>query len=171
MKWKFGTKEVCEAENNKLALYEAQKVSAEQGANLAGPEHLEAYQAQVDAEQDPKIKEYFAARLPRVKAAAECKSDPVCWVAKLKDAAPHVRTKAAYELGRLKDPSTVSALAAALSDKDREARYAAIFAYFSYGDKSAVPAIEKTLTDEKGSADFIRVNEDLKRLLIHLSRS
>ena len=65
---------------------------------------------------------------------------------------------------------TLDALGKLLGDKKPEVRSAAIMAYWSYGDGRVAEAIEQRLADERSSADFIRVNEDLKRLLIHLQR-
>jgi HEAT repeat protein len=170
VKEKYGTKEECAAEDNKPSWEGAQRASADHASNLAGAEHVDAFKKVVDAETDAGMKDYFSKRMPRVDAASECKLDGKCWVGKLKDADWMVREKAAWELGRIKDPSTAPALAEALGDKKPEARSAAIAAYWNYGDAAAVPAIEKRLADESSSADFIRVNEDLKRLLVHLKR-
>lgn len=170
VKQKYGTKEECSLEDNKPSWQGAQKTSADAATLLAGADQLDAYKKVVDAEEDAGVKDYLAKRLPRLEAAAECKADAACWAGKLKSPDGLVRERAAWELGRLKDPSTNAALADALGDKRSESRQAAIFAYWVYGDASAIPAIEKRLSDEASSADFIRVNEDLKRLLVHLKR-
>jgi HEAT repeat protein len=170
VKLQYGSKEECAAEDNKPSLEAAQKAAAEHASNLAGPEHAEAYKKVVEAETNAAIKEHMMKRMPRVDAAVECKGDAACWAGKLKSPDPLLREKAAWELGRIKDKSTIPALTEALGDAKPEARWAAIMAYFNYGDASAIPAIEKRLEDEASSADFIRVNEDLKRLLIHLRR-
>jgi HEAT repeat protein len=164
----LGDKDACAAD--KLSLAGAQKSAADQAGNLAGPEHLDAYKAAVEKENEALIKDYFTKRMKAVEAAVECKGAAACWVKKLKDQEPVVREKAAWELGRIKDASTASALAEALGDTNTFVRSAAILAYWAYGDKSAVPAIEKRLHNEEGSADFVKVNEDLRRLLVHLKR-
>lgn len=162
--------EVCGGEDTKASLQGAQKAAADHAANLAGAEHYDAYKAQVDAEKDPKIKKYFQENLTRVEAAKECKADAKCWAKKLKSDDWRVREKAGWELMRLKDPSVLDDLAAALKDKKPEARSSAILAYWSYGDDRCVDAVEQQLEDEESAADYIRVNEDLKRLLVHLKR-
>jgi len=163
------SEDACLAE--KAAFRGALESAADHASNLAGAEHLELYEGVAKEAQDEKLKEYFNARLVRVKAAAECKKDPACWAEKLSSDDDLLREKAAWELKRLEDPGTVEALAKALGDKDREARYAAIYAYWDYGTPDAVDRIKEILDEEEGSADYVRVNEDLRRLLVHLERA
>ncbi|MEM1022863.1 MAG: HEAT repeat domain-containing protein [Myxococcota bacterium] len=148
----------------------AQETAADHVSNMATGEHLDAYVAIMEAEEDPELQKYMKERLVRVETAKACGEDAQCWAKKLSDDDPLLRERSAWALKRLKDPSTMDALVKALSDKNRKARYAAIHAYWSFGDGRAVQAIEKILDDEKSSADFVRVNEDLKRLLVHLQR-
>lgn len=171
VKLEYGSKEECMAEDNKPSLEAAQKAAAEHASNLAGAEHVADYKAVLDAEQNPGVKDHMQKRFARLEAAAECKTDAACWAGKLKSPDMLVREKAAWELGRLKDPGTIKALGDALGDPKPQSRSAAIAAYFAYGDKSVKDSIAKRLEDEASSADFIRVNEDLKRLLVHLSRA
>ena len=165
------SKEACESEDTKASLYGAQKASIDHTTNLATGEHLEAMTAMVEAEEDPNMKKYFAERLKRVKAAAECKEDAGCWSGKLTHKDPLIRERAAWTLLRLNDKSAAGALAKALGDKDDKVRSAAIQAYWALGDKSAVSSIEKILETEKSQLDYVKVNEDLKRLLISLKRA
>jgi len=162
------TKEACLAEKD--AFRGALESAADHASNLAGPAHVELYAGVTDEVQDEKLREYFEARLPRVELAGECREDAKCWASKLESDDDLVREKAAWELKRLEDPATVDALAKALGDKDREARYAAIYAYWDYGTPDAIERIEQILEDEEGSADYVRVNEDLRRLHVHLKR-
>jgi HEAT repeat protein len=161
-------KSACEADT--ASRHNALKPAADHASNLAGAEHLEAFKKVVEAEQDEELKKYLAPRLKRVEAAVECQTNAACWAKKLEDAEPALREKAAWELARLKDPTTLDALAKALKDTKPEARSAAIMAYWAFGDARAVPAIEQQLEEEQSKADFIRVNEDLRRLLVHLER-
>ncbi|MBI2377721.1 MAG: HEAT repeat domain-containing protein [Deltaproteobacteria bacterium] len=161
-------KETCEGDLPSRV--NAQKAAIDHASNLAGPEHLEAYKAAVEAEKLEEVKKYMAERLTRVEAAGACKADPACWAGKLKDANPLVREKAAWELGRLKDKGTLPALTEALADKDTFVRSAVIAAYWAFGDKSALAKVTQTLKDEEGQATFIRVNEDLRRLEVYLAR-
>lgn len=165
------TKELCEAPDTKASLQGAQKAAADHASNLAGAEHLDAFKKVVDEETDPDMKKYFEARLARVQAAAECKADARCWVQKLESEDYLIREKAAWELMRLKDPSALDALAKHLRDKKPEARSAAIFAYWAYGDGRVIKDVQQQLDEEESAADYIRVNEDLKRLLVHLVRA
>lgn len=170
VKQKLGTKQDCTAPDVKGSMEGAQRTAADHASNLAGAEHADAYKKVVEGEPDPKMKDYFLKRQARLDAATECKTTASCWAGKLKSPDMLVREKAAWELGRLKDPSTIPALAEALGDSKPQSRAAAIAAYWAYGNASAIPAIEKRLEDEQSSADFIRVNEDLKRLLVYLRR-
>lgn len=163
-----GNKEECEADA--ASRMGAQKAAADHATNLAGADHAELVQAVVDGEKEPKMKEYFAQRQARVTAATECKTDGGCWAKKLTVEDPLVREKAAWELSWAKDPQTIDALAKALSDKDTFVRSAVIAAYWTYGDKRAVPMIEKQLVDDEGQATYAKVNQDLRRLLVHLKR-
>jgi hypothetical protein len=170
VKLEYGTKQECTAEDNKPSLEAAQKAASEHASNLAGPEHVEAYKKIMDAETNPGVKDHMQKRWPRLEAATECKADGACWAGKLKSPDPLLREKAAWELGRIKDPGTVKALGEALADNKPQTRAAVIQAYWNYGDATALPLIEKRLEEEASSADFIRVNEDLKRLDIALKR-
>ena len=148
----------------------AQETATDHASNLARGKHLDAYKANMESEEDPELKKYMEARLVRLEASKTCGEDADCWAKKLKDDDALLRERAAWALKRLKEPSTMDALVEALGDENRKARYAAIHAYWSFGDGRAVERIEKILEDEKSSADFVRVNEDLKRLLVHLKR-
>jgi HEAT repeat protein len=167
----FGeSKENCESDDTKAALFGAQKGAADHASNLAGAEHAAAYEKVLAEEKNEEMKKYFTARLARVQAAVECKTEAACWIKKLGDKDPLVREKAAWELSWLRDPSTMDALAANLGDKDNYARSATINAYWTFGDKRAVPIIEKQLAADEGQATYIKVNQDLKRLLVALKR-
>lgn len=148
----------------------AQETATDHASNLADATHLEAYTKIMEGEEDPELKKYMKERLVRLQTAKTCGEDAGCWAEKLKDDDALLRERAAWALKRLEDPSTMDALVEALSDKNRKARYAAIHAYWSFGDGRAVETIEKILKEEESSADFVRVNEDLKRLLVHLKR-
>lgn len=161
----------CASGQTKPSLYGAQRAAADHASNLAGKAHVRLYRAAVAAEKDPEIKAYFSARLPRVEAAAECGGDGRCWAGKLASEDWLMREKAAWELGRIKDTTTLDALARALADPNGRARRAAIMAYWKFGDGRAIEAIETQLEKEVGQADFIKVNEDLRRLLVFLKRA
>lgn len=165
------SKEACESDSTKASLYGAQKASIDHTTNLAMGDQLETLTKMLDEMVDPKIKKYFQARIKRVKIAEECKEDVACWSKKLTDSDPLIRERAAWTLARLENKSAAPALAKALGDKDDKVRSAAIQAYWLLGDDSAVPAIEKILKDEESQSDYVKVNEDLKRLLIHLRRA
>ncbi|MEO1334027.1 MAG: HEAT repeat domain-containing protein [Myxococcota bacterium] len=164
-------KEACTSEQTQASLHGAQKASIDHVTNLATDAHLNALNKILVAMKDPIIKDYFSKRLKRVEVAAECKNDPACWAQKLDDKEPLIRERAAWTLARLRDKSAAPALIKALGDKNDKVRSAAIHAYWALGDKSAVPAIEKILEDDRSALDYVKVNEDLKRLLLSLKRA
>jgi HEAT repeat protein len=164
---KIADKETCEGDPNVFAL---QKTAVDHVSNLAQAEHLDAFKKIVDSEKKKPMQDYMIERMKRVDAAGECKKDASCWTKKLTDASELIREKAVWELGRIQDPSTIDALAKVLGDPKPEVRSAAIMVYWKYGDGRVIADLKKRLSDEAGEADFIKVNEDLKRLLIDLER-
>jgi len=101
------SEEACLAEKD--AFRGALESAADHASNLAGAEHAELYKGVAGGAEDEKLQAYFKARLVRVKAAADCKDDASCWAGKLDSEDPLLREKAAWEIKRLKDPSTVEA--------------------------------------------------------------
>jgi HEAT repeat protein len=118
------------------------------------------------------LKAFITESKERVDAAAQCKSDVKCWIGKLQDKSPRVRERAAYELTWADTDEARDALLGALKDEDNETRYAAIIGVGRRlpKDPAAADAVAKQLADEKGKTQFIRVNEDLKRLEIRMRR-
>lgn len=116
---------------------------------------------------------------PRLVAYNECKTDVACWTGKLKAEDPLVRERAAIELGQLRDAKSVPALMAALTDKNLDARYAAIFAtdWVASGSKEGLEAakaglakLDEQIETEKDKVHFAKINEDLKRLAVKIRR-
>ena len=106
----------------------------------------------------------------RLEAHAECKQDKDCWERKLSDDNRRIREKAAYELGRLGAKDKVDALIKATADQDEDARRAAIWAMFQLRVPKGIDFMENTLRNERGRPDYIRINEELKRLVVFLGR-
>lgn len=104
----------------------------------------------------------------RLIAAAECKGDAACWAGKLGDPNPRVREKATYELGRLDARQYLDKLVEQTGDDDEDARRAAIWTMFRFKDPRGIEAMEKTLAEEHGKPDYIRINEELRRLVVFL---
>ncbi len=162
-------KDACASDE--LVSAQAREVAADFASMLASQEHLESFKTVAQAEKNPKLRTHFETRLKLVALAAECKTGPECWAKKLEDPDPLLREKAAWELSRASSPSAIPALRRALGDKKPAVRFAAIVAYRRSGDKSAIPDIEKRLVDEESRADFLKVNQELKRLLVFLRRT
>jgi HEAT repeat protein len=115
----------------------------------------------------------------RLVAYGECKQNVDCWTKKLNDADGRVRERAAYELGRINDAKAMPAIIAAMGNADLDARYAAILAadWLVSGSKegleagkAALPKMEQQLKDEAGKVHFVKVNEDIKRLVMKIRR-
>lgn len=115
---------------------------------------------------------------PRLEAAKECKVDVACWVKKLDDTNAGVRERAGYEVGRSKQPTMTAELMKHLRETDLDARLAIIQGvdWLVHDSKDAqkvaqgqLSELEKQLADEKGKTDFIKTNEDLRRLRVKVS--
>jgi HEAT repeat protein len=113
-----------------------------------------------------------------LEAAKACGEDPACWQQKLADKPPLVRARAAYELGRSGSPPAVPALVKGAAEEDLMVRQAAIRALdWLTQVPAARPALQAAaaplaaqLAAEAGKAQYFKVNEDLRRLQVKLSR-
>ncbi len=113
-----------------------------------------------------------------LEAARVCAGDAPCWLPKLKDADPVVRARAAYELGRAGSADAVMPLVAAAADEQLLVREAAARALdwltavpaAKAALKGAAAPLAEQLEREQGKTQFIKVNEDLRRLHVKLSR-
>ena len=126
-----------------------------------------------------KLADAIAAVGAPLDAAAACASAGApCWQEKLAAKEPLVRARAAYELGRLAAPAAIPALLKACADGDLMARLAAIRAVeWTLGNASAKETLKAgartlaaQLEAEQGRVQFLKVNEELKRLQLKLSR-
>ncbi len=113
----------------------------------------------------------------RATAAAECKADTACWAKQLDSKDEGVRERAAYELGRSGNAAVTNELFKRLTDTNLDTRLAIIQGVDWLIDdspealataKQGLPALEKQVADEKGKTEFVKVNEDLRRLLAKL---
>jgi HEAT repeat protein len=162
------------AEQCQLNELQVRKVRLLHWSRIAGGDALGDLEKAIAAEQNAKLKDEMAKAKPRLEAAAACAGKGVaCWTEKLKDATPVVRERAAYELLWTNTDESRDALIGALTDKDNETRYAAIMGVLRRLPKDGVAIADKVkaqLAAEKGQAQFIRINEDLKRLEVRLRR-
>jgi HEAT repeat protein len=107
-----------------------------------------------------------------VEAAHACKDSAPCWLDKLKYTEPLLRTRAAYELGRLGASDAVPSLVQAAGDQNLLARVAAIRALEWLMPvpaaqpqlKAAAERLSSQLGAEQGDVQFLKVNEELRRL-------
>jgi HEAT repeat protein len=115
----------------------------------------------------------------RMLAGKECGDAVACWAKHLTDADEGVRERAAYVVGRSKDGAQLAPMLAHLNDKGREARAAFIqgadWLIFDVPSakaeaKKALPTLKKQLSDERGSTEYAKVNEDLRRLVAAIER-
>jgi HEAT repeat protein len=110
---------------------------------------------------------------PRLEAARDCDGKVPCLIEKLKSEAPMARDRAAYELLWVNTDESRDGLVTALTDKDNEVRYAAIMGVLRRLPKDTVAladTVKAQLESEKGQTQYIRINEDLKRLEVRLRR-
>lgn len=115
----------------------------------------------------------------RATAAAECKSDAKCWVKHLDSKDEGTRERAAYEIGRSGNAELIEELMKRLPEPNLDTRLAIIQGADWLIDDSkdamatarkGLPALEKQVADERGKTEFVKVNEDLRRLLTKLQR-
>ncbi|MBK7862023.1 MAG: HEAT repeat domain-containing protein [Archangiaceae bacterium] len=113
-------------------------------------------------------------------AAKDCKSDAPCWAKKLSDGHEGVRARAAYEVGRAKNPALVAEMMKHLTEENLDTRLAIIqgIDWLVHDGKEAgkaaqaeLPKLEAQIADEKGKTQFMKVNEDLRRLAVKIRRS
>lgn len=132
--------------------------------------------ARCEKENEARPK-FLKAELARLQAGEECAKNAACWVGKLSDEETKVRERAAYELGKLGDPSAIDALVKAAKDEDLHTRRAAYIAldWMSSVDAAKAPLKAKyetlatQLKEEEGRAYTVVVNEDLKRVVWKIS--
>jgi HEAT repeat protein len=115
----------------------------------------------------------------RLVAAGECKADATCWAKKLDDKSEAVRERAAAEVGRSNNAAIAPELFKRLKDQNVDARLAIIQAtdWLVNDNAEAMKAAQgivgdlgKQLADEKGKTEFVKINEDLRRLYVRIQR-
>jgi HEAT repeat protein len=115
----------------------------------------------------------------RLEAAKACGADAGCWVKKLRDTDKGVVERAAMEVGRSKTAAHVGALLGRMTEKDPDTRMALILGVEWLVEdtkeaaaqvKSALPTLEKQLSEEKSRTEYVRANEDLRRLVARVQR-
>ncbi len=142
-------------------------------SQIAPGSMLPAFEKMLAEEKNKKVKKVLTKGIERVKAAKKCDGKGEdCWIELLKDKAnPRFQERAAYQL-MWNGPSkkALPALIEALSTEENEARYPPILAVWRTLPKEAIPKIEATLKAEKGRTQYVRINEELKRLMVKIPR-
>ncbi|MFZ9887706.1 MAG: HEAT repeat domain-containing protein [Myxococcota bacterium] len=151
-------------------ILDAEKQAASEKDKAAAASGNDKQVAEKAAQGHEKTRDLLKERMPMLDAATECGDNLECWVGKLASENPRVREKAGYELLYRGDQSASAALLKSLADQDNEARYAAILASWRTLPKDGVEQIDAILTAEKGKTQFVRINEDLKRLRVKVAR-
>jgi len=113
-----------------------------------------------------------------LEAARVCAQDAPCWLPKLQDKDPVVRARAAYELGRTGAADAVAPLTKACGEEQLLVREAAVRALDWLAGvpqakgalKAAAGQLAEQLAAEQGKVQFLKVNEDLRRLQVKLAR-
>ncbi len=114
-----------------------------------------------------------------IQTAQECRSEGICWAKHLQDSDERVRERAAYELGRSGKAEMVAPLIALLREGNLDVRLAVIqsldWLILDAGGAAkkasgSLDQIEQQLTQERGRTEFVKVNEDLRRLAVQLKR-
>jgi HEAT repeat protein len=127
--------------------------------------------------------EVIAAHKKRIDVMKGCGAE-ACLLGKLKSDDPMVRERAAYELGRIGTKAAIPALVEAIQRPavvvdDLEARFAAISAVDwitrSSSDalasaRASADTLNALLKKEEGKAMTIKIDEDVKRLVVKLRR-
>jgi HEAT repeat protein len=114
-----------------------------------------------------------------LQAGQQCSSDGACWAKRLQDQDERIRERAAYELGRSVKAEMVDPLIGHLAEANLDVRLAVIQSLdwlivdardAAKKASGSIEKIEQQLTEERGRTEFVKVNEDLRRLAVQLRR-
>ncbi len=120
------------------------------------------------------------AKYKKLLETARDTKDAAGWVKQLDSTEEQIRERAAYEIGRSQNAAVVSDLMPRLREKNLDSRLAIIQAvdWLVHDSKdaaakaqAALPELQKQLSDEKGKTEFVKVNEDLRRLAVKIDHS
>jgi HEAT repeat protein len=139
-------------------------------ARMGGPDEAAVLEKLAAAETNADLKKVFDEQKARISAIQECGAKGLpCWAGKLKDPDARVRERAVLEHVWQGD---ATALVDALGDADNDVRYFAAVAVLRKlpADKAVADRVKKILEEEQGKTQYIRVNEDLKRVEVRVRR-
>jgi len=159
-------KEVCEAASPQVRPPRVISLS-----RIAPASMLPDFEKMIADEKDESLKKKITEGRDRLLAMKDCEGKgDACFIGLLKDPNPRKRERAAYELRNARTPEAIAALVQALGDEDNEARFGAILALWVNPPKEAEARATQILKDEAGKNQYVRINEDLKRLEIKAAR-
>jgi HEAT repeat protein len=159
-------KEVCEAASSQVRPPRIIALS-----RIAPASMLPDFEKMITDEKDEKLKKTITEGRDRLLAMKDCEGKgDACFIGLLKDPNPRKRERAAYELRSARSPEAIAALVEALGDEDNEARFGAILALWVNPPKEAAARATEILKNEAGKNQYVRINEDLKRLEIKAAR-
>ncbi len=140
-------------------------------SQIAPGSMLESYRKMLEGVENKKLKEELEHGVSRLEAAGQCKADDIaCWSKLLDGKNAQKRERAALQLAWLQNADADKALIKAVGDEDNEVRTVAALALYRSLPKEALAEVEKTYKRDKGKTQYVRTNEDLKRLLLRLRR-
>jgi len=121
-------------------------------------------------EKDEKLKKMYKREFVRLEAYDKCKQDMGCWIKILNDVNENwrVRERAAFELGRSGNQQVIDPLLKNISTQETDVRFAIIWALEQLKPMKGLSQLEIQLKAEKKKVETIRINEDLKRLVIKM---
>jgi len=161
------------AEQCKFNELQVRKVRLLNWSRIAPGSAFADFEKALASEKNEKVKAEMEKVKPRLEVARDCDGKVPCLIEKLKAENPLARDRAAYELLWANTDASRDALVGALTDKDNEVRYAAIMGVLRRLPKDSTAladTVKAQLDAEKGQTQYIRINEDLKRLEVRLRR-
>lgn len=168
----------CKSQDNtedqcKMNELQVRRVRLLNWSRIAPSSAFTEFEKAIASEKNDKVKAEMEKVKPRLEVARDCDGKVPCLIEKLKAEAPVARDRAAYELLWVNTDESRDGLVSALTDKDNEVRYAAIMGVLRRLPKDTVALadiVKAQLASEKGQTQYIRINEDLKRLEVRLRR-
>ncbi len=118
-----------------------------------------------------KLKSVLKEGVEALSAASRCeKGEESCWAKELENKSAAARRRAALELVWKKSEGAQKLLVNAVGDKDNEVRSFAMMGLSRTLPKFALKPVRKICERDMGKTEYVRTNQDLKRLVVKLER-